>query len=330
MVAVKGMRRKRKSGNTARQQKGGGGAPNMRNVALMPRRFRAVLDKAALDYRTLLLDPCSGPLVHGLYASGGAGITFRSESIFSVNTGGTSTAGFVHYCPGAYGTGSSGCTYFGEAASDALPVATIGPVGFVPGITFLAANAASVRPVATCMQIMYTGSEASRAGIIYLGQTPGSYVTSGSTPTVNSVLGSLQFAERMPVNGKEVIWRPGNADDEFVDVNGPSSSEGKNAITFAYAGAPAGVQIRVRIVTVWEFKFAKNLGLVDDPGSVNLSSNTQNDVMRTLQDMGSAWVRDVGSTAARVIGSELRRQAGDYVRAISYGYQREGTTFLTG
>lgn len=318
----------KRNGNKKRpksQRMPGSSEPNMRRIAGRPRAFQIVLDKAARDYRSLLLDPCAGPLVHGLYASGGAGVTFRAETIFSVNTGGTATAGFVHYCPGAFGTGTSGCTYMGEAASSASPVPVVNPVGYVPGISFLNANAASVRPVAACMQIMYTGSEASRSGVVYFGQTPGGYVASGSTPTPDNVLGSLQFAERMPVNGKEVIWRPGNADDEFVDVAGLSSSEGKNAITFAYAGVGAGIQIRVRIVTVWEFKFAKNLGLVDDPGSVNMSVNSQNDVMRTLQDMGYAWVRDVG----RSVGAELGRQASDYVRAISYGYAREGTHFLT-
>lgn len=318
MARVKGVKVGRKKKTSSTKQQPTKAAPTV-SVA-----WRAQLDRAALEYRRLLLNPCDAPLVRGLYASGGQGITVRTEISFNVNTTALSTAGYVRFAPGCFGSTAVGVTYAGDSTTSAAAAPNATALGFVPGLTFMNANAQSVRPVAACMQVMYAGSESARSGIIYLGQTPASYVSSGSAPIPDSIANGLTHCERMPTGAVEAIWRPGTTDDQFVDTFAPATEEGKNALVLAWIGAPAAVPIRVRLVCVWEFKVNKGYGLVDDNASAPASSNTFNDVMRTLQNSSAQFVRKVGNTAASHVGAALGANAMDYVQAVAYGNVRNG------
>lgn len=288
-----------------------------RQVTTIPPRMRLALDKAALEYRNMLLNPCDGPLVHGLYASGGQGITIRAETSFNVNTTAGSTAGYVHYSPGAFGTGTTyGCTFTGESSGGVTAAAA--PQGYVPGLSFLGTNASSVRPLAACMQIMYAGTEANRGGIVYLGNTSNALILPGTLVVPDTVITALSHCERMPTDSLEVIWKPGTNDGDFVDTGAQASGEGKSSITFAWTGVPAATPIRVRIVTIWEFKVSRVMGLIDDNSTVSNSDNTLNDVMKSLQDSGAVWVRRVGRDVARnIVDSALGS-----VQAVAYGHTR--------
>lgn len=301
----------------------GGGNGQKKQQMVVARNVRSNFDKAARDYIALLLDPCNGPLVHGLYPGVGAGMIFRAEYSIPLNLGATSAAGFVHFTPGGNGT-SSVCVYAMEAPGDTSPLIPTG-TGYIPAYTFLTGNAAAVRPLAACAQVMYLGSESTRSGLVGVGQTAGSSIGLGASTNVGNILGCLSNMERMPVNALEVVWRPGEGDGDFADISGPATSEGKNAITVAWTGAPLGTQIRVRLVVVWEMKFKLlNTGLVDGFDSVNQSRNTLQEIFTYLADKGHLWVRSVGRTA----GAAMAAGAADYVRAVTYGHVRRPTQLL--
>lgn len=287
-------------------------------------RTKAVLDRPAREYLAALMDPCQGPLVHGLYANGGSGIIFRTESSVNVNWGATATSGYLHYTPGCWGTGSNSPVIWAEAASGGVNVTPTALTNYAPGYTFIVNSFSAIRPIAACMQVMYMGSESSRAGAIYMGHTNGSYVSATGSHSSDTVALGLGHFERTPVSAVEQVWRPGDMDGVFEDVNlGAAEVEGKNSLTLAWTGLSAATPLRVRLITIWECRPQSGKGIVADMDTMNPSSNTLADVLNYVRDSGMAWVRHVGP----VVGSHLAAAGADYVRSVYYAGSRDPTRF---
>lgn len=99
-----------------KQQKAMRKSPRSRKA---PRKTRQLLplDKPALEYANLLVDPCTAPLVHPIYAGGDSGYLFRAESTFSWASDATQTAGVLHWTPNAIGINGIDLVGGGSATS---------------------------------------------------------------------------------------------------------------------------------------------------------------------------------------------------------------------
>lgn len=259
-----------------------------------PRQAMSGLDGPGAAYANLLLDPCFGPLVHPLYDGASSGLLTRSDKTFDAN-GASGTAGVVHLCPGAVGL-SSAQVKWGSAltSSGAITLATSGAAGE----TFLSTNAVSCRPVAACLQLVYTGTEQNRAGLIYMGHTDGEYLEAG-TITADTCTNALPYYGRMPSDVVEIMWKPTNRDATFENTTGTTSLEGKGAVTIAWTGVNPTALLRIRIVIVWEYRANKTGGIIDDGAYRNLSKNTWADVINAIDKAGHKWYRIGVDTVVR-------------------------------
>lgn len=276
-------RKKAKSTRKRGSQKNDGNARPRRRA---PRQVMGGLDEAGMAYANLLLDPCFGPLVHPLYPGASSGLLTRSDKTFDVN-GASGTAGVIHLCPGATGLAAEQIKW-GSALTSSATI-TLANAG-AAGEAFLSTNAVSCRPVAACLQLVYTGTEQNRAGLVYMGHTDGEYLNSG-TITADSCTNALPYYGRMPNDVVEIMWKPTDRDATFESLLGTSNLEGRGAVTIAWTGVNPSAFLRIRIVIVWEYRANKTNGIIDDGAYRNLSRNTWADVINSIEKAGHKWYR---------------------------------------
>lgn len=270
--------------------------PKLRRI----RAPRALLDKAALAHAVLLMDPCGAPLTHPVYAGGDSGYLIRAETFFSFATGTTPgvTAGIMHWVPGAINTTGTDLTFVDVATG--ATTATLGTVAGKesPGAAFLRSQASMYRCVAACAKISYVGSESTRSGRLFWGNTSGGYLTPGDTVSPDGACNGLQNYLRTPPTEIEVKWIPNDADALLVDPNLASTVDQvrRGAITVAIGGLPVNVGLVVRLTAVYEWQPATAAGLAVPTHSRATSNNTLDQVLNYVQSAARVVKRGIDFT----------------------------------
>lgn len=281
------------------------------------------LTEAEAHYARLLADPCSAPLVHGLWPGSNGSVLQRFETDFIPAPNGagdaTTTAYAFVYVP---------------ATNTAFQLTTVAGTGAVadgtPGVfkRAAAAEAASsvfnnfghTRAVACCAQVYWPGSESTRSGVVSMGIIPAAalfrtlWTTDGGAGadavTAAQLRSNCVLTERMPQNKMEIKWFPGSGDafsfnyQQKVANAGtsiPDNMQGRNAILIVASGFPAGVFPRIRIVNAMEWT-----------GSTNLATGS---VIAAIPEQRRGSVEKVLHFLASKHGSWYLQQAGEAIVA---------------
>lgn len=260
------------------------------------------------EYAKLLLNPCTGPLVHAPGSTSG-GMVMRFESDFTLGNGATTTAGFFSWSPGAlnsnsptnpYGSG----TLVGGATDDTTNISpsAAGVSSYFPGYTYLTTNASSYRAIAACVQVYWPGTELNRSGIVSAAQGTFGLFSTAVTLNVAQIRAVSPVVERMPSDHLEVRWAPNYADGLFRNPSSVTSSpeDGHAALVVTWAGTPVSVGVRIRCVLVVEW--------LPKPQGITLSSNTSTGsagdiqvVRRELDKRDAAWWYRSGQAASNFL-----------------------------
>lgn len=306
------------------------------NKQTSPRRRNAipragpVLDKPAADLARLLADPCGAPVVHSISPGSGGSFVVRVEADAIIFSGAAQTAGVFYWSPG-------GIRAFANAAADDVTPFTLNQItNLVPGDGFLASYS-SAKCVAACAQIMFPGTELQRSGVVGMGVvpvatltnvTPVAYGGAALNTTAANVRTLCQIVQRTPDMTQEVRWRPGQGDEEDVDLsalntttsNFVTQARGRNAIVISAAGLPATVGVRIRTVAIYEITPKSGFGLMASVETTR-SSSTVTQVLQTLDRVSESWwhgpvgygVRNLATLAANYVagptGGALARAA---------------------
>jgi len=223
----------------------------------------------------------------------------RSRSVFSVNTTAGATAGFLHWTPGAIGTGNSELLSAEFATTGTTGVAA--GLGNAPGKVFLAANATSYRPVAACMQVYYLGPETGRAGFVLLDNTLGGLIDLGGGYSVDLLSRTLGCYTRTPGNCIESVFKPTMGDETWIDPQVATAAVDKDrrgSLTIAWGGLPAAVGLSIVLTGIYEWVPNPLSGLAASTESRSTSRNDVRDVMDYLQATGTKFIRGLGSELA--------------------------------
>lgn len=260
------------------------------------------LDSAAAAYARLLADPCEGPLVNGPFGDGSGGIVTRFEYDAIINTSTGETGAFYAFSPAqAYGFLTPTIL-----VSDSTAFTAVANTAYSPAYSFMLGNASQYRCLSACLQITYPGTEFSRMGVVSLGQFP--QAVAGGATTTSKIRAASRYVERTPQHASEIIWRPNNYDLEWsapAISDAPTASKGTCLIA-TLAGGASSLGIRVRVVCVYEWLPTAQFGsgLVVNTSVGVASSNTFQDVVRTLDSFGDWMYRGalkVGSAADGIL-----------------------------
>jgi hypothetical protein len=265
------------------------------------------LDDKALAYARLLTDPCGAGLVQPVYPGGEAGFLFRADSIATYGGGATETAGIVHWTPG-YTNSSNSDLLVGGATGPSTPI-TLASSGTGPGKSFLGANAAGVRCVAACLKVTFPGSESARAGRVHYGHTVAGIMDSGNTTDVDALAPVLQHYSRTPADTIELLWKPGISDTEFNDPNTAASAtlrDRKSSLTVAWAGVPGGTGMTFHYTAIYEWMPKVDVGVSTNVNGKSTSSNTLDDILDAIKEVGFNWVKHPGGTMGNLSASRVR------------------------
>lgn len=268
-----------------------------------------LLDKAALDYATLLADPCNAQIVHPIFPGGDAGFLFRAESFVTLGNGATDTSGFLHWTPGYVNGSSTELLYavgaFGNTAVTAAALAS------APGKGFLTNNARGVRCVAACVKVTFAGSESARSGRVHYGLTQSGMLDAGTTQAPDGVAQALQHYGRTPADTFELIWKPNIGDTEFNDPTEAASAvlkDRKSALTVSWAGLPAAVGLTFHFTAVYEWTPASTMGIGHNALGKARSKNTLDEILDTLIGAGFSFVRNAATVAGTAFGAEMSKR----------------------
>lgn len=283
------------------------------------------LDEPARLWAKLLADPCAGTLAPPCYPSGSGGTLVRVESDFIYGSAATLTAGVVCFTPALLAGNTTTVTNtslaaFTLAADTTATVFNSSDLSALqPGLNQVT-SWSGVRPVAACIQVYWPGSELNRQGVVSFANVAAGVLENIPTSVAN--LRSLsQNVMRVPENMAEIKWRPGEADNQFINPNTPPVGNqeltGHNSVMVTFAGLPTAVGIRFRCVVVYEVIPASGSGFVVMPQTRPGSRYTVNDILGAL-DRGGNWALTVGHQLATTFdaGARLAKTAG---RVLSFG-----------
>lgn len=299
------------STNKKTQRKLGNKKAN-KKVPPVPRSVRTALDRQAMEYAALLANPCSGPLVHSTFAGSGGSLITRFEYDTIVNTGANETASFGYFCPG-FTVNSSSFNSFGFSnpaaplLTDTTAATTINNLATQqPAFSFLNANAAAYRSVAACIQVSWPGTELARGGIIGVGQSTLTQFA-GVALTAAQLRTMASHVERTPDGVIELKMVPNAESENWMNPTWALAPEGSMqdlpALFWSASGLSPGVGLRVRLVTVVEWKPKVNTGMMINSAATvaNVSSHTTQNVLKYMHQLGE-WA----------VNSPTIRRAADY------------------
>lgn len=270
------------------------------------------LDANAAAYAKLIADPCKAPLTNPVYSGGEGGYLVRSDAWNSYGIGAGNTSGILHWTPGYMcATHQEHCYTAAAASGTAAVVATSGNV---PGKDFLTATAGAIRCVAACIRVTFSGSESARSGRVHLGHTSGIHVIPGASVSADAVANSLPNFMRTPPTELELIWKPNDADQLFVNPNAAFDGNDRarrSALTMAFAELPAGVGLTVHMTAVYEWQPKNNQGISNPSQSRNKSNNTLDQVISYLEKNGETWLRSASQMGGS-IGAIAGMMGGTY------------------
>jgi hypothetical protein len=287
--------------------------------------YRQMLDKMALDYARLLLDPCNAPLSFPVYGGADGSYLVRCESFVSIGNGAGITSGAFQWTPGYIGqtvnVGSvdKSILVFGDAA--ATQPKTVTALGSVsPGWAWIRNNSSEYRAVAACLSVFYAGTELNRSGQLSFGCVTagllGGPYFDGVNVTANDVMTGLPNMTRTPEGTLEVLWRPAEGDSIFKDPTtseetGPSSEDlnRHNSCTVAYGGLTAATGFTCKMTAVYEYKPKIGTGMALPTRTIR-SGNTLAQVLGFIdRAYANPWVRHAVTQMAGQILMRPRRNA---------------------
>lgn len=271
----------------------------------IPKAPRVNLDQYAKDYAALLANPCNAPLVNSVFPGANGALVGRYEQDFVVGNEfpGTTTGAFV-FLPGVNGAAVN--RSLAAITTDTQPL-TWNVLNPGPGGVFLQQQSA-FRCISACVQVYYPGTELNRSGIVGLGYSTGGVVSrslqtadggQGLTFTVSALRASQIHVERTPANMVELIWKPGQQDMEWyapqnqaqIISSATTAYAGRTALLVSYTGLPAGVGVRIRIVTAIEYIPGSSDGIITTGFQAPRSKNTINDVVKYLDQSGEWFLK---------------------------------------
>lgn len=261
----------------------------------VPRRVGG-LDQAGLAYARLLADPCNASLTHSVYGGADGTIIVKFQKYLSLDVGAGTTAGYVQWTPGVANTsGTDVLIGRGDSASSSVAAAAIGgPASGDAG--WLVFNAAAVRCIAGCMEVMYTGTELNRSGVVAVGNVSGSMLVEGGTTSVNSLKTVCQETFRMPDRQVSVKWQPSSNDLLWHDPSRPASGtelERKGSILMTWDGLNKDLvnplQMSARLTAVYEIRPNMTFGMTTPPPPI-VSRNDLTEVLSYLRSIGFRWI----------------------------------------
>jgi len=273
------------------------------------------LDKAGREYARLLADPVSAPIVQPGMAGGQPGqiMRFTCEQSF-INS--TNTCGIVAWTPGLAcvplpGTVTAGLPYpflIGAGTTSSVTLgapAASGASGYVPGYSFITANATSYRCIAADLELIYAGSEQTRSGMVYLAHTVDNLsFVSGGIYDVNGTVGNVcQRTIRMPDGGVHLRFRPTLIDQEFTNTGPTSAGEtpalsmvwnGAGSLLIGVTGVTAGQTVNLRCTAVYEFIPSSTLGITGASSQACSSKNPLHVIVDSLDKYAPGWATVLG------------------------------------
>lgn len=259
----------------------------------------SALDKDAKAWIRLLEDPCNAPMVQPCYPGTGTG--YFSRCRYELNVPAEARDWIFEFHPGTSVNGTSlGAWSWSNTSGGALGNATADSMG-----GFIASGAVGrYRAVAACLQVVYTGSELNRSGVVGVSSDQG--VTFVNTQpigaTVPQYMTTMAHTERLGQRAIEYRWVPGPGDELFSAAGGTgeeltSTSVGSSmtlAINNMYPGST-----KVYAVVVWEWQPAQEIlqGMIPQ-AKLPSSANNLNQVLHAIGDVGKFMVNASTRAAA--------------------------------
>jgi len=269
------------------------------------------LDEAGRAYARLLNDPCGAPLASPVYMGTGAGYLTRVVNDYSFNN----DSGYFCLVPGCWGSGATTTsTVYGVGvnASTALP----GNYNVGPGATFLAGVAGEVRPVAACLQLVYSGTELNRGGLVNRAQINGNEAIAWSGSTADGLATGCPLESRMPDNQPvEVKWAPGILDGDFAYAGTTQTNGQRGAVGMVWRGLGSGL-IKFRATVVYEWRPTPVEGVVAPSSNGSKSRNTMDEIVGVLSASAPNWAYEAARYAAPAIANFVLPGSGSVVSRI--------------
>lgn len=265
-----------------------------------------------MSYAKLLDDPCGGQLVNPVYPGADGGYLNRYEVDFQLSSlyDNAQTNSALVFAPGLISntnnnvtsvTGNNSLMALGLSSEAANVITDSYLSGFYarlpgdtqPGYNSLIAFSEAVRPVSACLQVMYTGTELNRQGIVAMGRCNAGSVLSASAGTLRNS-GIRQLCDtviRTPETMLEYKWSPCSGDMLYGDpsvISGLREAERKNAIILSVSGVPLS-DIRIRMVVVYEWQPRPGYGIINAQTNRSRSTNTIDQILNYLDAAGRWW-----------------------------------------
>lgn len=255
------------------------------------------LDSHALAWRRLLLDPCGAPMVPGCYQGNGTGNYTRRRIVNNLPA--TDTSGVFVFQPGTNTRWSfSSSTGSNVSFSSAAVMYNDAALG-------AGTPTATVRALASCLKVRYSGSESARSGFVALYSGPAFF--SPSVGTGLPVSGLYSIMPQVLRTGEvihEVKWAPSLADGNF---NSQGYDPECNCIVFAFDGIPAG-SLQFEVTTIYEYE--GGVAGYDGIVTTSLPTPSKNSINHVLQSLGPTLNWAYSNVAVPVIGAARKAIVG--------------------
>lgn len=203
----------------------------------------------------MLSDPCTATLAESAYR-GRAGIVSRFTGVTTFSAGAFTAAAF------SYNPAATAGAQFAVAASNTVATPVYDQV--LPGQAYLFATAEAYRVIGFCVDIDYVGTELNRSGMVYGGVLPANAVAGGVATTVDQIKVLLSNATRTPDREITQLWFPGVNNEQYSDKDNTNQVFGDacNSLVICLENMPAGLQIRLRVTTIYEWLPKVNTGII--------------------------------------------------------------------
>lgn len=297
----------------------------------------SILDAPAKQYRQLLGNPCSGPLVPGVFGGIGTGNIIRTRTF--VATAGGNRDSLLQFCPSYLPhniTGSTAGTtngaycspiMFAEGLVNAIAPAVTGysiaPVlfGFHDATTATAGVYSTARCLAACVKVHYDGTETARQGTVYadIGQAAGfQTVAAAANVVISTIVPNFQQSDRLGSRSHEYLWLPGESDAHFMELPGPQGGAvaaagaqqgsmsilmGGSCLKVGCGGVPTG-SCRYEVTAVWE------VGVIATSTNTMVTSMktspSQNNLHQVVSSLGNVAAWALSPAGGRAIGTAFK------------------------
>lgn len=255
----------------------------------------------------MVTDPCNAVLGHTAYR-GSDGFVSRFKSNLVVSSGGaTNNICVVAFYP-AYNSISVRFTGDPNAALT-TDYSTPGP-----GQAFLLGNSGAQRVVGACTQILYTGTELNRQGLVFRGVIPENVLNGAS---VNQLRVLCQHSSRNSGGLLETKFIPSSIDEEYwaTGAAAPAESGDRNVIVTILEAPQNSTQAFNLVHTlIAEWRPKLSIGLqVPTPNTPDVPGGLER-VRTALASMGDWWLNAAHTASTALVAG---RKVYDSTMALS-------------